>query len=123
MIWIFKYKVYDRFDVSLSKFIISSFLDTQGQDGVYSAGNFERCASNAAHKFALSAGKLSAQGVSMNKTYVKGSISYPYYLTMVYLLQYYLYHILSWPQLLYVAEDYDGQIVGYVLAKMYVCMC
>ena len=33
-------------------------------------------------------------------------------------LQYYLYHKLSWPQLLYVAEDYDGRIVGYVLAKM-----
>lgn len=33
--------------------------------------------------------------------------------------QYYFYHILSWPQLLYVAEDYDGKIVGYVLAKMY----
>ncbi len=32
--------------------------------------------------------------------------------------QYYLYHILSWPQLLHVAEDYDGRIVGYVLAKM-----
>jgi len=35
-----------------------------------------------------------------------------------YLLKYYFYHILSWPQLLYVAEDYDGKIVGYVLAKM-----
>lgn len=35
-------------------------------------------------------------------------------------VQYYFYHILSWPQLLYVAEDYDGKIVGYVLAKMYV---
>lgn len=33
-------------------------------------------------------------------------------------VQYYFYHILSWPQLLYVAEDYDGSIVGYVLAKM-----
>jgi len=33
-------------------------------------------------------------------------------------MQYYFYHILSWPQLLYVAEDYDGKIVGYVLAKM-----
>lgn len=33
-------------------------------------------------------------------------------------LQYYMYHELSWPQLLYVAEDYDGKIVGYVLAKM-----
>lgn len=32
--------------------------------------------------------------------------------------QYYFYHILSWPQLLYVAEDYNGHIVGYVLAKM-----
>lgn len=32
--------------------------------------------------------------------------------------QYYFYHVLSWPQLLYVAEDYDGRIVGYVLAKM-----
>ncbi|KAM0949303.1 putative transferase transcription regulator GNAT family [Dioscorea sansibarensis] len=35
-----------------------------------------------------------------------------------YQMKYYLYHILSWPQLLYVAEDYDGHIVGYVLAKM-----
>jgi ribosomal protein S18 acetylase RimI-like enzyme len=35
-----------------------------------------------------------------------------------YQLKYYLYHALSWPQLLYVAEDYDGSIVGYVLAKM-----
>lgn len=33
-------------------------------------------------------------------------------------VQYYFYHILSWPQLLQVAEDYDGKIVGYVLAKM-----
>lgn len=32
--------------------------------------------------------------------------------------KYWLYHALSWPQLLYVAEDYDGKIVGYVLAKM-----
>lgn len=35
-----------------------------------------------------------------------------------YQLKYYFYHILSWPQLLHVAEDYDGKIVGYVLAKM-----
>merc|ERR1712187_555992 len=35
-----------------------------------------------------------------------------------YQLKYYFYHILSWPQLLYVAEDYDKKIVGYVLAKM-----
>ena len=34
------------------------------------------------------------------------------------LVRYYMYHILSWPQLLYVAEDYDKKIVGYVLAKM-----
>lgn len=37
-----------------------------------------------------------------------------------YQMKYYLYHILSWPELLYVAEDYSGKIVGYVLAKMYV---
>lgn len=29
-----------------------------------------------------------------------------------------MYHALSWPQLLYVAEDYDKKIVGYVLAKL-----
>jgi len=34
-----------------------------------------------------------------------------------YQMKYYLYHILSWPQLLYVAED-NRKIVGYVLAKM-----
>ncbi|KAJ8600315.1 hypothetical protein CTAYLR_000621 [Chrysophaeum taylorii] len=35
-----------------------------------------------------------------------------------YNLKYYLYHILSWPQLLYVAEDHKAKVVGYVLAKM-----
>ncbi|EKG06719.1 N-acetyltransferase complex ARD1 subunit, putative [Trypanosoma cruzi] len=35
-----------------------------------------------------------------------------------YNLRYYFYHILSWPQLLYVQEDYNRNIVGYVLAKM-----
>lgn len=35
-----------------------------------------------------------------------------------YNLKYYLYHILSWPQLLCVAEDHKGKVVGYVLAKM-----
>jgi len=35
-----------------------------------------------------------------------------------YKLKYYLYHGLTWPQLLYVAEDYKKRIVGYVLAKM-----
>ena len=34
------------------------------------------------------------------------------------LVQYYLYHVLSWPQLLQVAQDDSGKIVGYVLAKM-----
>jgi peptide alpha-N-acetyltransferase len=29
-----------------------------------------------------------------------------------------LYHALTWPQLSYVAENEDGKIVGYVLAKM-----
>ena len=35
-----------------------------------------------------------------------------------YQLQIYLYHIISWRQLLYVAEDYNGKIVGYVSAEM-----
>jgi N-alpha-acetyltransferase 10/11 len=35
-----------------------------------------------------------------------------------YQMKYYFYHMLSWPQLLFVAEDYGGHIVGYVLAKM-----
>ena len=35
-----------------------------------------------------------------------------------YNLKYYLYHGLTWPQLLYVAEDHKKRIVGYVLAKM-----
>eukprot|EP00959_Pyramimonas_sp_CCMP1952_P077732 1624887-Pyramimonas_sp.AAC.1 len=33
-------------------------------------------------------------------------------------MKYYFYHVLSWPQLLYVAEDFNKEIVGYVLAKM-----
>jgi len=35
-----------------------------------------------------------------------------------YQMKYYFYHLLSWPQLSYVAEDQKGRIVGYVLAKM-----
>jgi len=35
-----------------------------------------------------------------------------------YQMKYYFYHMLSWPQLLFVAEDYNKKIVGYVLAKM-----
>jgi hypothetical protein len=36
-----------------------------------------------------------------------------------YNMRYWLYHILTWPQLQYVAEDVtSGKIVGYVLAKM-----
>lgn len=35
-----------------------------------------------------------------------------------YQMKYYYYHITSWPQLLHVAEDHNGKIVGYVLAKM-----
>jgi len=35
-----------------------------------------------------------------------------------YNMKYYFYHALSWPQMLYVAADGDGSIVGYVLAKM-----
>tara|TARA_B110000285_G_scaffold160047_1_gene178705 strand:- start:231 stop:686 length:456 start_codon:yes stop_codon:yes gene_type:complete len=32
--------------------------------------------------------------------------------------KYYIYHMLSWPALLHVAETDDGRIVGYVLAKL-----
>ena len=35
-----------------------------------------------------------------------------------YQMKYYYYHIMTWPQLLYVAEARGGKIVGYVLAKM-----
>jgi len=35
-----------------------------------------------------------------------------------YQMKYYFYHLLTWPQLLWVAEDFDGKIVGYVMAKM-----
>ena len=35
-----------------------------------------------------------------------------------YSFKYYLYHALSWPQILFVAEDDSGKIVGYVMAKL-----
>ncbi|CAA7260047.1 unnamed protein product [Cyclocybe aegerita] len=35
-----------------------------------------------------------------------------------YTMRYYLYHAMTWPSLSYVAEDYKGRIVGYILAKM-----
>ncbi|KAH8960051.1 hypothetical protein BDL97_06G109800 [Sphagnum fallax] len=35
-----------------------------------------------------------------------------------YRLNFYMNHVLSWPQLLYVAEDYDKKIVGYVLGSL-----
>ena len=35
-----------------------------------------------------------------------------------YQMKYYFYHILSWPQLIFIAEDGREKIVGYVLAKM-----
>ncbi|XP_042568702.1 N-alpha-acetyltransferase 10-like isoform X1 [Cyprinus carpio] len=36
-----------------------------------------------------------------------------------YQMKYYFYHGLSWPQLSYIAEDENGKIVGYVLAKIH----
>ena len=35
-----------------------------------------------------------------------------------YQFKFYIYHYLSWPCLLHVAEDHNGKIVGYVLAKL-----
>ena len=32
--------------------------------------------------------------------------------------RYYFYHCLTWPQLLFLAEDANKQVVGYVLAKL-----
>ena len=37
-----------------------------------------------------------------------------------YQMKYYIYHMICWPQLSQVAVDSKGQIVGYVLAKMFV---
>lgn len=34
-----------------------------------------------------------------------------------------IYHLMSWPQLSYVAEDHKGRIVGYVLSKMWAAIC
>ncbi|KAI7823137.1 N-alpha-acetyltransferase 11-like protein [Kickxella alabastrina] len=35
-----------------------------------------------------------------------------------YQMKYYLYHFATWPQLSFVAENENGRVVGYVLAKM-----
>jgi len=35
-----------------------------------------------------------------------------------YSYMYYLYHSLSWPHILFVAESEEGKIVGYVMAKL-----
>ncbi|KAJ7728542.1 acyl-CoA N-acyltransferase [Mycena metata] len=35
-----------------------------------------------------------------------------------YSLQLWMYHIITWPQISFVAEDHKGRIVGYVLAKI-----
>lgn len=35
-----------------------------------------------------------------------------------YQMKYYIFHLTSWPQLSFVAEDADGKVVGYVLGKM-----
>ena len=34
-------------------------------------------------------------------------------------MNFYYYHILTWPDLSWVAENEEGKIVGYVLGKMY----
>jgi len=47
-----------------------------------------------------------------------GHLLHPCLTTRTFFAQYYLYHVLSWPQLLQVAQDDSGKIVGYVLAKM-----
>ncbi len=71
----------------------------------------------------MPARKLPAQGAggqALQETVRSSRLLLPASITfsLCQTLQYYFYHVLSWPQLLYVAEDYDGKIVGYVLAKM-----
>jgi len=34
-------------------------------------------------------------------------------------MKYYFYHYIAWPDLSWVAEDFYGKLVGYVLVKMY----
>ena len=34
-------------------------------------------------------------------------------------MNFYYYHLLTWPYLSWVAEDEGGHIVGYVLGKLY----
>ncbi|KAJ7077003.1 acyl-CoA N-acyltransferase [Mycena belliarum] len=35
-----------------------------------------------------------------------------------YLMKFWMYHAMTWPQISFVAEDHKGRIVGYVLAKI-----
>jgi len=35
-----------------------------------------------------------------------------------YVMKFWMYHALTWPQISFVAEDHKGRIVGYVLAKI-----
>ncbi|KAJ7508879.1 acyl-CoA N-acyltransferase [Mycena galericulata] len=35
-----------------------------------------------------------------------------------YLMKFWLYHAMTWPQISFVAEDHKGRVVGYVLAKI-----
>ncbi|KAF9459797.1 acyl-CoA N-acyltransferase [Collybia nuda] len=35
-----------------------------------------------------------------------------------YVMKFWMYHAMTWPQISFVAEDHKGRIVGYVLAKM-----
>jgi N-alpha-acetyltransferase 10/11 len=46
------------------------------------------------------------------------SLTHAFLFCLLLKMKYYFYHLLSWPQLLWVAEGFEGEIVGYVLAKM-----
>jgi len=35
-----------------------------------------------------------------------------------YMMKFWMYHAMTWPQISFVAEDHKGRIVGYVLAKI-----
>ncbi|EDR00970.1 uncharacterized protein LACBIDRAFT_255052 [Laccaria bicolor S238N-H82] len=36
-----------------------------------------------------------------------------------YMMKFWIYHAMTWPQISFVAEDHKGRTVGYVLAKMF----
>lgn len=131
--WIIVYSI-----LSIERVGSSILYSTQRQNGLHSSSEGGGFVTDATHKLDVLARKLSVQGWYLTVSvcnlwslikHVVNSMWFTWHerdkqdkrrqnCFHFISLQYYYYHILSWPQLLYVAEDYDGKIVGYVLAKM-----